>query len=124
VEKIGKNVNDVTIKNIDIDRKIVYFTDGTKISYPEFIEYTRHFFQNFIAGETLMPWAIEHFMRRTSSKNLSQLMEGKKMEGYLEGTMDRLLTRGQKIAIGTVIALVFVGLIVFVVLKNQGMIPV
>jgi len=111
------------VKFTDTATKTVYFDDGTKITYDEFIEFARNFFKNYIAGETLMPYAIEHFMRRTSSKNLSQLMRGKKMEGYLEGTIDRLLTRGQKIAIGTVIALIFVGLIVFIILRDQGIIP-
>jgi len=112
------------IKEIDYGTKTVYFDDGTKITYDEFIDYSKKYFKNLIAGETLMPYAIEFFMRRTSSKNLSQLMEGKKMEGYLEGSMDKLLTRSQKIAIGTVVTLIFVGLIVFVVLKNQGIIPI
>jgi len=114
---------DAQIKYVDYGSKTVYFDDGTSITYDDFIDYCRRYFKQFIAGETLMPYAIEFFMRRTSSKNLSQLMEGKKMEGYLEGSMDRLLTRGQKVAIGTIVTLIFVGLIVFVVLKNQGMLP-
>ena len=34
-----------------------------------------------------------------------------------------MLTKGQKRAIGTVVTIVFVGLIIFVVLNQQGAIP-
>jgi len=51
------------------------------------------------------------------------LMKGKKMEGYMEGRQGKMLTPGMKIAIGTIVTLSFVALIVFVVLKQQGMIP-
>ena len=76
-----------------------------------------------IAGESLYPADMERFMRRTSAKNLSLLMKGKKMEGYMEGVSDKMLTRGQKIAIGTVVTLVIVGIVVFVILKSQGILP-
>lgn len=88
-----------------------------------FLERYRYFWQHRIAGETLIPSSIEHFMRRTSGKNLEALMKGKKMEGYMEGSMDKMLTAGQKMAIGSIVVLIFVGMIVFIVLKNQGMIP-
>ena len=110
----------VDINKIDKENKKVFFDDNTTITYKEFIDKFRVFMKNRIAGETLYPADMERFMRRTSAKNLSLLMKGKKMEGYMEGVSDKLLSKGQKIAIGTIIVLVMVGLIVFIVLKNQG----
>ena len=113
----------VDIQGIDPSSKTVLFDDGSSIDFKGFINSFRVFMNGRIAGESLYPADMERFMRRTSGKNLTQLMKGKKMEGYMEGVSDKLLTRGQKIAIGTVITLIFVGIIVFVVLRNQGVIP-
>jgi hypothetical protein len=112
----------VDINRIDKNNKTVYFDNGVSIDYKGFIDRFRLFMKNRIAGESLYPADMERFMRRTSGKNLSQLMKGKKMEGYFEGVSDKMLTRGQKIALGTVMALVFVGLIIFIILRNQGII--
>lgn len=111
------------IVNINKETETVYFDDNTSITLAKFMESFIGFWKCRIAGETLDPSSIEHFMRRTSSKNLSLLMKGKKMEGYMEGRQGKMLTPGMKIAIGTVVTIIFVGLIVFVVLKQQGMIP-
>jgi hypothetical protein len=111
------------IKTIDTVNKKIIFDDGQELTHKSFLEKFRAFLEGRVAGETVVPADMERFMRRTSGKSLSQLMKSKKMEGYMEGASDKVLTRGQKIAIGTVITLVFVGLIVFVVLKNQGIIP-
>jgi len=62
-------------------------------------------------------------MRRTSGKNLKALMDGKKMEGYMEGSMDKLLSKRQTIAIASVVTIIFVIVIVFVILNQQGIIP-
>lgn len=113
----------VEIKNIDPRSKTVYFDDGSSVSHITFIERFIQFWSGRVAGETLDPSSIEHFMRRTSGKNLHALMKGKKMEGILEATQDKFLTTGQKIAIATVVTLIFVAVIVFIVLKNQGMLP-
>jgi len=113
----------VDIERIDEASRTVYFDDGSSIDYKGFIDRFRLFMKNRIAGETLYPADMERFMRRTSAKNLSLLMKGKKMEGYMEGASDKFLTRGQKIAIGTVITLIMIGLIVVVVLRNQGLLP-
>ena len=114
---------DKDIQSINIIDRTVTLTNGFIIDFDIFMETYRGFWKQRIAGETLVPSAIEHFMRRTSGKNLSALMKGKKMEGYMEGSMDKLLTPGQKIAIGTIITLSFVGLIILIALKNQGMLP-
>jgi len=113
----------VDIKGIDKNSRTVFFDDGSSIDYRGFVDRFRIFMQGRIAGETLYPADMERFMRRTSSKNLTALMKGKKMEGYMEGSMDKFLTRGMKIAIGTIVTVVFLGIVVFYFLKGQGVIP-
>jgi len=93
------------------------------VTMEDFMERWDNFWMNRIAGETLVFSDMERFMTRTSGKNLSNLMKGKKMEGYMEGVMDKMLTRGQKIALATVVTIIFVIIIVYMILRNQGMIP-
>lgn len=113
----------VEIESINDQTGTVKFTDGSTVSRADFIKKFVSFFNNRIAGETLIPTDMEHFMRRTSGKNLSQLMKGKKMEGYLEGSMDKMLTPQQKIAIVSIAIAGFIGVIAFVILSNQGLLP-
>ena len=115
----------VNIKTIDKANKSITLDDenGTVVTHAKFLTRFREFLTHRIAGETLVPADMERFMRRTSGKNLSLLMKGKKMEGYMEGSMDRMLTKGQKIALATVVTVVFVVIIVYVVLESQGLIP-
>ena len=113
----------VDIQGIDPSSKTVLFDDGSSIDFKGFINSFRVFMNGRIAGESLYPADMERFMRRTSGKNLTQLMKGKKMEGYMEGASDKMLTRGQKIAIATIITIVMVGIMGFVILKSQGVIP-
>jgi hypothetical protein len=94
------------------------------VNMDDFMKRWNDFWTCRIAGETLTFEDMERFMTRTSGKNLSNLMKGKKMEGYMEGAMDRMLTRGQKIALASVVTIIFVVIIVYIVLKNQGVIPV
>ena len=113
----------VDITRIDKNAKTVHFDDNTNVTFKGFIDKFRVFMKGRIAGESLYPADMERFMRRTSGKNLSLLMKGKKMEGYMEGVSDKLLTKGQKIAIGTVVIVVMVAVMAFVILKSQGMLP-
>lgn len=113
----------VKIDKIDTGSKTVYFNDDTKVDHNTFLDEFRNFLTGRIAGETLIPADMERFMRRTSSKNLSMLMKIKKEEGFMEGSSNKTLTRGQKIAIGTIFAIVIIGIVVFIILRNQGIIP-
>jgi len=110
----------MNIKNINKTTKTVTFDNDVTINHNTFLSTFRDFLSNRIAGETLLTADMESFMRRTSGKNLSQLMKGKKMEGYFEGVSDKLLTKGQKIALATIVTIAFVGIIIFVVLRQQG----
>ena len=112
----------VSIKAIDEKEKVVTFDNDTEISHTDFIKKFMEFWKGRIAGETITHDDMERFMSRTSSKNLKLLMKGKKMEGFLEGSQGKFLTRGQKIAIGGIATIIIVVLIVVVVLRGQGMI--
>lgn len=111
------------IERIDKENKEVHFDDGTKLTVKDYYKTFVSYFDTRVCGETILPTDMERFMNRTSAKNLHLLMKGKKMEGYLEGSLNKVLTPGMKIAIGTIVTLAFVGLIVLVVLNQQGMIP-
>jgi len=113
----------IQIDHIDKANKKVFYTNGTSITYEDFIKRFRSFLTGRVAGETIVTADMERFMRRTSGKSLSQLMKSKKLEGYMEGASDKMLTRGQKIALATVVTVVFVGIVVFVILRSQGLIP-
>ena len=113
----------VEIKHIDQHNKTVYYTDGTSVNHIDYVKRFRKFLKHRVAGETLVPADMEQFMRRYSSKSLSLLLKTKKEEGFLEGSSDKMLTPGQKIAIGTIIVLSFVGVIVLIMLKSQGLLP-
>ena len=110
----------VDIKSIDKNSKTITFDNDKTIKHTEFLHDFRSFLRYRIAGETLVPADMERFMRRTSGKNLSLLMKGKKAEGYMEGSLDKMLTKGQKIALATVVTVVFVGIIIYMIAESQG----
>ena len=60
-------------------------------------------------------------MRRTSGKNLSLLMKGKKMEGYMEGSLDKLLTKGQKIGLVSIVIIAFVVIFIAYIAQSMGL---
>ena len=111
------------IDRIDKDKKEVTFDNGTVLTTKKYYQTFVSYFNKRICGETILPTDMERFMNRTSAKNLQLLLKGKKMEGYLEGSLNKMFTPGMKIAIGTIVTLAFVGLIVLVVLNQQGILP-
>ena len=109
------------IKSIDTTNKTVHFTDDTQITHEGFLKKFREYFTGRIAGETLVPADMESFMRRTSGKNLSLLMKAKKAEGYMEGSMDKLLTKGQKITLIGVVIVAFVIIFIAYIANSMGL---
>lgn len=109
------------IKSIDEKAKTVHFTDDSEITHKDFLTKFREYFTGRIAGETLIPADMENFMRRTSSKNLSLLMKGKKAEGYMEGSMDKLLTKGQKMTLVGVVTIILVVIFIFYIIRSMGL---
>ena len=112
----------VEIKEMDLENNEVTYEDFSKVNYDVFENKLREHFNNLIAGETLSPFDIERFMKRTSSKNVSQLVHGKKAEGFLEATTGKKLDPGlTKIII--IMVLVMAGLgIAFFAIKSMGLI--
>ena len=108
------------IKNIDKNKGEVHFDDNTFIDVKAFKEQFYKFLHKRVAGETLIPNDMERFMSRTSAKNLKMLMKGKKAEGYMEGSMDKMLSKRQTVALMTIVTIIMVAVIALVVLKNQG----
>lgn len=116
---------DIKITSIDENKGIVTFDDDSTLTMDKFNEDFTAFLQNRIAGETITYADMERFMvHRTSGKSLELLMKNKKKEGFLEGAGDRKLTTGQKIAIGSVVTIVMIAIVVFIILRGQGLIPV
>lgn len=114
---------DVKVDKIDMKHKKVTLTNGYVFGHKEWYEHFVNFWDDKIKGTAIVPIFYEYLFAKGGSNAHEQLMKGQKHEGFLLGSMDKALTTGQKIAIGTVVTLIFVGLIVLVVLNQQGMIP-
>jgi len=111
----------VEIKEMDLENNEITYADYTKVNFSQFQDaFTTHWNKR-IAGETISPFDIERFMKRSSSKNLKQLIDGKKAEGILEATLGKKMDPGMfKIIIYMVIILAVVG-VTFFILKNFGL---
>jgi len=111
-------------KGEDGDKNIkTTLPDGKELTHKDFLNKFKEFLNQRIAGETLVPADMERFMRRTSGKSLEQLMRSKKLEGYMEGSSDKMFSRGQIIALGTIVTIIFVGIILIVMLRSLGILP-
>jgi len=108
----------VEIKSINIDSNTVEYADHEKVDYGKFYDQFTQHWNKRIAGETIGPFDMERFMKRGSSKNLKQLLEGKKIEGILEATRGKTVDPGW---IRTIIIIGIIGIIiciVFILLHN------
>lgn len=97
-------------------------TTKSQIAFKKFKDAWDKFWIKRICGETVVFSDMERFMARSSANNLKLLMKGKKAEGYMEGSMDKFLTRGQKIAITSIAVVLMVVFIGLVLLRGQGII--
>jgi len=70
-----------------------------------------------------VPIFYEYLFGKGGSKALELLMKGMKHEGFLLGSMDKWLTRGQKVALATIIVIIFVILIAISWLNSEGILP-
>ena len=112
----------VEIKEMDLENNEVTFGDFSKVNFSKFQDAFISHWNNRIAGETISPFYIERFMKRSSSKNVSQLLHGKKAEGFLEATTGKKMDPGM---LKMIIIMVIVGaaaLIAIVVIKQMGLI--
>jgi len=112
----------VEIKEMDLENNEITYEDYSKISFSKFQDAFISYWNNRIAGETISPFYVERFMKRSSSKNVSQLIHGKKAEGFLEATTGKKMDPGllKIVIIGIIIGAG--ALIAVVVIKQLGLI--
>lgn len=111
----------VEIKTMDLEKNEITYEDYSTVDYNKFYDAFVSYWNKRIAGETVSPFYIERFMKRSSSKNVSQLLHGKKAEGFLEATTGKKMDPG---LMKMIIIAVIVGagaLIAIVVLKQIGL---
>ncbi len=112
----------VEIKSMDLESNEITYEDFSTVTFSKFQDAFLTYWNKRIAGETISPFDIERFMKRTSSKNVSQLVHGKKAEGFLEATTGKKMDPGM---LKMIIVMVIVGagaLIAIVVIKQLGLI--
>lgn len=112
----------VELKAIDLEKNEVQYENFDRVNYDEFYQTFIAYWKQRIAGETISPFDMERFMKRGSSKNLKQLIEGKKAEGFMEASLGKKLDAGliKLILIMAVIAVVIV--IAFIAMQKLGII--
>jgi len=81
----------VEIKQMDLEHNKIVFDDYSEVDYDKFYDAFVSYWNNKIAGETVSPFDMERFMKRGSAKNLKQLVDGKKAEGFIEAAIGKKL---------------------------------
>lgn len=112
----------VEIKEIDLEKNEVTFADFSKVNHDVFYDAFVNYWNNRIAGETVSPFDMERFMKRGSSKNLKQLVDGKKAEGFMEASIGKKLDPGLMKMIIIMVIIGAAALIAIVVIKQMGLI--
>ena len=111
----------VEIKAMDLEKNEVTYDDFSKVNHGQFYDKFVAYWSQRIAGETVSPFDMERFMKRGSSKNLKQLLDGKKQEGFMEASIGKKMDPG---LLRIIIIGVIVGagcLIAVVVMKQLGL---
>lgn len=111
------------VKSVNPQKDSVTFTDGTTITHDDFVESFKEYFHKRIAGETLMPLNMERFMKRGSAKNLKQLVDGKKHEGFMEGASTQMLSPKAKWSLIGIATAFIVVMIALMIARNMGLLP-
>lgn len=111
----------VEIKEMDLEKNEVTYEDFSKVDFNKFQDEFISHWNKRIAGETISPFDIERFMKRTSSKNVSQLVHGKKAEGFLEATTGKKMDPGMLRLIIIVVIIGAVAMIAMLVMKQMGL---
>jgi len=99
----------------------IRYNDQTEVTYSQFYDELVKYWDQRIAGETVSPFYIERFMKRSSSKNLKQLIDGKKAEGILEATLGKKMDPGVvRFILIMIVVLAVVG-IAFFIMQQLGL---
>ena len=108
------------IKNIDVKQEKVVFDDFSEMTPLDFENKFTSYLQGFVAGETLMPFDMERFMKRGSSKNLKQLVDGKKAEGFQEASLGKVVDSGMMKFFLVMVIVVVIAIVAVMALKSMG----
>jgi hypothetical protein len=100
----------VELKKIDLQKNEVTYEDFSTVNYDTFYDKFLQFWDKRIAGETINPFDMERFMKRSSSKNLKQLIDASKTEGFMEASL------GKKLDAGWVKIIIIVGIVCFIII--------
>ena len=109
-----------SVKHINKENRFVIFDDDEKLTVERYRDAFVDYFDKRRAGETLLPSDMERFMNRSSAKNLKQLLDVKKAEGVIEGSMGKKLSPGAKIALMSIVIIVIVVLVLLYMAKSFG----
>lgn len=117
--------SDVKVESINMNAKppSVCLSNGYKFTHRMWYEHFVNFWDHRIVGKAIVPIFYEYLFAKGGSNAHEQLMKGMRHEGFLLGSMNKTLTPKQTIALVTIVTMIIVGMIVFIVLKNQGMLP-
>jgi len=110
------------IKQINLEKNMVVYNDFTEVDHNKFLETFENYWDKRIAGTDVNPFDMERFMKRGSSKNLKQLIDGKKAEGFDEASLGKKVDPFlmKIIVFGCIIMIVVV--VAFVLLNKLGII--
>jgi len=109
---------------IDVNKQEVTLDDKTTVvDHKKFMNRSVEFWDKRIVGKTIIPIFYEYLFGKGGSNALELLMKGKEHEGYLMGSMDKMLTPRQRIALITIFIAAIIIIIIFVMVKNTGLIP-
>lgn len=106
------------IKSVDVDKEVVVFDDFSEVTPQVFQDALIKHLQGFVAGETLIPFDMERFMKRGSSKNLKQLVDGKKAEGFDEASLGKKLDAGWMKFLLIMVIVVVIAIVAVMALKG------
>lgn len=112
----------VELKEIDLEKNEVTYKDFTKVNYDQFYDAFVSYWNNRIAGETISPFDMERFMKRGSTKNLKQLIDAKKAEGYLEATIGKKIDPGWMKWILILAVCGLIGIVAWFIMTKMGLI--
>jgi len=112
------------VKEINVEEQNVTFEDNdTVLTHKLFMDAFLQFWDKLIIGKSIVPIFYEYLFGKGGSNALELLMKGKEHEGYLMGSMDKMLTPRQRIALITIFIAAIIIIIIFVMVKNTGLIP-
>jgi len=111
----------VEIKEINLTTNEVKFKDSSIVDYNVFYDKFVSYWNNRIAGETISPFDMERFMKRGSSKNLKQLVDGKKAEGFDEASMGKKMNPMLVKMIVIAVVVVAVSLVALIIIQKMGL---